>query len=177
MNNRLEKQVRRAQRGDNEAFIELIQEMELQMYQMAKSIVRKDEDCADAMQESTLKAFKAISTLKQPEFFRTWLFRILINECNMILRRRVQTVTINEMPVTPKERPSMAERLDLRTAVHQLEEIPRTLVILHYYQGFPLQHIADLLEMSEGAVKTRLHRARKTLYEWLVDPVEREMNG
>ncbi|WP_019911378.1 sigma-70 family RNA polymerase sigma factor [Paenibacillus sp. HW567] len=177
MNTGLEKQVRRAQRGNNEAFIQLVQGFELQMYQVAKSIVKKDEDCADAMQEATLKAFRSISGLKQPEFFKTWLFRILINECNMILRRRVQTVAITESPSEMNNRLSVAESMDLRTAVLQLEEITRNIVILHYYQGFPLQHIADLLEISEGAVKTRLHRARKTLYEWLADPVERKMNG
>ncbi|MNY58122.1 ECF RNA polymerase sigma factor SigW [compost metagenome] len=69
------------------------------------------------------------------------------------------------------------EAIDLREAVYRLEEVSRTIIILHYFQDLPLQQIADILELSESAVKTRLHRARKTLYGWLADPAERKVNA
>ncbi|WP_438494051.1 sigma-70 family RNA polymerase sigma factor [Paenibacillus sp. IHBB 3054] len=177
MNNGQEDQIRRAQAGDSEAFIQLVKGLERQMYSMAKSIVRNDEDSADVMQETVMKAYKALSGLKEPAFFNTWLFRILINECNMILRRRDRVVVMSEPPEHLLVSSSFGEDMDLRNAVSSLEEISRTIVILHYYQGVTLQEIAGLLELSESAVKTRLHRARKTLYESLAEPAERKMNG
>ncbi|WP_247903265.1 sigma factor [Paenibacillus pabuli] len=57
-----------------------MQEIELPLYRTARSIVNKDEDCSDALQETMLKAFKSTNTLKEPSFFKTWIFRILINE-------------------------------------------------------------------------------------------------
>ncbi|MEK5236834.1 sigma-70 family RNA polymerase sigma factor [Paenibacillus sp. FSL L8-0470] len=177
MNNGQEDQIRRAQAGDSEAFIQLVKGLERQMYSMAKSIVRNDEDCADIMQETVMKAYKALSGLKEPAFFNTWLFRILINECNMILRRRDRVIVMPEPPEHLLISSSFGGDMDLRNAVNRLEEISRTIVILHYYQGLTLQEIAGLLELSESAVKTRLHRARKTLYESLAEPAERKMNG
>nr|WP_209445669.1 sigma-70 family RNA polymerase sigma factor [Paenibacillus etheri] len=171
-----EEEVRRAQEGDEEAFIHLVKRLELQMYNVAKSIVKKDEDCADAMQETVLKAYKAISTLHSPYFFKTWLFRILINECNLILRKRAQNITMTELPQRQTVSTEV-EAIDLREAVYRLEEVSRTIIILHYFQDLPLQQIADILELSESAVKTRLHRARKTLYGWLADPAERKVNA
>lgn len=169
--------VRRAQAGDHEVFIQLVKNLERRMYSVAKSIVRNDADGADAMQETVLKAYKSLPVLKDAAFFNTWIFRILINECNMILRRRERVVVVPE----PPERlhaPSPPEKdIDLHNAISRLEEIPRMIVTLHYYQGLTLQEIAGLLELSEGAVKTRLHRARRTLHQYLTEPVERKMNG
>lgn len=79
----------KAKAGDPEAFIQLIQEIELPLYRTARSIVNKDEDCADALQETMLKAFKSIHTLKEPAFFKTWIFRILINECNTMVKKKL----------------------------------------------------------------------------------------
>ncbi|MFC3748828.1 sigma-70 family RNA polymerase sigma factor [Paenibacillus sp. GCM10012306] len=168
-------EVRRAQAGDKDAFIHLVKELELQMYTVAKAIVKKDEDCADAMQETVLKAYQSIGGLKEPLFFKTWLLRILINECNLILRKSAKSVVMAELPGLHRVSPDY-EHIDLREAVYQLEEISRNIVILHYFQDLPLSQIADILELSEGAIKTRLHRARKTLYQWLADPAERKVN-
>ncbi|WP_235441454.1 sigma-70 family RNA polymerase sigma factor [Paenibacillus sp. IHB B 3415] len=125
--------VQRAQAGDSEVFIQLVKSLDRRMYSMAKSMVRNDEDCADAMQETVLKAFRAISGLKEAAYFNTWLFRILINECNMILRRRDRVVVMSDPPESIESSSSTAE-------------------------------------------KTRLHRARKTLYQSLAQPVERKVN-
>ncbi|MEK3877300.1 sigma-70 family RNA polymerase sigma factor [Paenibacillus sp. FSL M7-0420] len=177
MNTGQEELVRHAQAGDSEVFIQLVKSQERRMYSVAKSMVTNDEDCADAMQETVLKAFKAISGLKEAAYFNTWLFRILINECNLILRKRERVVVMSNPPESVQAISSFAEEMDLRQAIGRLEEISRTIVKLHYYQGLTVQEIAGLLELSESAVKTRLHRARKTLQQSLEQPVERKVNG
>lgn len=175
MENEMESEVIRAKGGSHEAFVNLIKPLEVQLYNTARSIVKKDEDCADALQETILKAYKSLATLEQPAYFKTWLFRILINECNMILRRRSQVVTVDNAQDIHHSTPNVCERMDLHDAVYRLEEVSRTIVILHYFRDLPLRQVAEMLDLSEGAVKTRLHRARNTLYEWLADYCERKV--
>ncbi len=169
-------EVKLAKKGNHEAFIKLIKPFELQMYNMAKAILRHDEDCADAMQEAILKAYKSLSSLKQASLFKTWLFRILINECNMILRKKSHVVPLLNLDQAEHITPSLDVNIDLREAVYRLEEVSRTIVILHYFRDLPLRQIAEMLDLNEGAVKTRLHRARITLSEWLANHRERKVN-
>lgn len=161
----MELEVKRAQRGDREAFIRLFRRLEPELYGLAKSIVRRDEDCADVFQETTLKAYKAMSTLKKPQYFKTWVIRILINECNQLLRSRERTVAMAEVPETarPAHYYEDSHKLDLREAVENLDESLRIVIHLFYYQDLPIKQISGVLEISEGAVRARLHRARGIL--------------
>ena len=72
--------------GDVDAFLELMDRNSLSMYKVARGILNQDDDVADAIQDTILKCFEKIRTLKNPEYFKTWMIRILINECNQILR-------------------------------------------------------------------------------------------
>lgn len=169
-------EIKLAKNGNHEAFINLIKPLELQMYSIAKAILRHDEDCADAMQEAILKAYKSLPSLRQPSFFKTWLFRILINECNTIIRRRSSMIPLLNLDEAQYDTPNPEVRIDLREAVYRLEEVSRTIIILHYFRDLPLRQIAEMLDLNEGAVKTRLHRARVTLSEWLTNHKEGEVN-
>ena len=70
------------------AFIKEVHDAEAMLYHVAKSILKNDADCCDAVQETLLKAYEKLDTLKKEKFFRTWITRILINECNGIIRKR-----------------------------------------------------------------------------------------
>ncbi|OAB43304.1 RNA polymerase sigma factor [Paenibacillus antarcticus] len=152
----------KAKAGDPEAFMQLMQEIELPLYRTARSIVNKDEDCADALQETILKAFKSIHTLREPAFFKTWVFRILINECNKIIKSNARALPYGELPDVPSPSKDY-EKIELWEAVQHLDENLRIVTILHYLQDMPISQISDILEISTVAVKTRLHRARKKL--------------
>ncbi|WP_339296627.1 sigma-70 family RNA polymerase sigma factor [Paenibacillus sp. FSL W7-1279] len=176
MQHEQELEVKLAKKGNHEAFIKLIKPLELQMYNIAKAILRHDEDCADAMQEAILKAYKSLPRLRQAPLFKTWLLRILINECNMILRKKSHVIPLLNLDQAEHITPSLDVNIDLREAVYRLEEVSRTIIILHYFRDLPLRQIAEMLDLNEGAVKTRLHRARITLSEWLANHREREVN-
>ncbi|GAB6991013.1 sigma-70 family RNA polymerase sigma factor [Paenibacillus pini] len=152
----------RAKAGDPEAFVQLMQEIELPLYRTARSIVNKDEDCADALQETILKAFKSIHTLREPAFFKTWIFRILINECNKMVKSNSRTLPYGEVPDFPSISKDY-EKIELWDAVNHLDENLRIVILLHYLHDMPIKEVADVLEISTVAVKTRLHRARKQL--------------
>ncbi|MEK3749684.1 MULTISPECIES: RNA polymerase sigma factor [Paenibacillus] len=152
----------KAKAGDSEAFVQLMQEIELPLYRTARSIVNKEEDCADALQETMLKAFRSIHTLREPAFFKTWIFRILINECNKMIKNNSRALPYGELPEVPSISKDY-EKIEIWDAVQHLEENLRIVIHLHYLQDMPISQISDILEISTVAVKTRLHRARKKL--------------
>ena len=82
----MEKLVQKAILGDTDAFLELMEKNSLSMYKVARGILGNDDDAADAIQDTILSCFEKIHTLQKPKYFKTWMIRILINECNQILR-------------------------------------------------------------------------------------------
>ncbi|MGQ8874698.1 RNA polymerase sigma factor [Paenibacillus sp. TSA_86.1] len=157
--------VTQAIQGDREAFIRLIREIENSLYNTAISMLRKEEDAADAIQETILKAYKSLHTLREPQYFKTWMFRILINECNTLLSRRSLSTSYAEVPAEHQAQSSPYDEVDMREAVDQLDEAKRIVIVLHYFEDMSLRQIADTLGLSESAVKMRLIRARKDLYQ------------
>ncbi|MEK4075648.1 sigma-70 family RNA polymerase sigma factor [Paenibacillus sp. FSL M7-0656] len=157
--------VNQAIQGDREAFIRLIRDIENSLYNTAKSMLRKEEDVADAIQETILNAYKSVHTLREARYFKTWLFRILINECNTMLSRRSLSTAYAEVPSEKREHSSPYDEVDMREAVDHLEESKRIVVVLHYFEDLSLRQVADALNISESAVKMRLTRARQELYQ------------
>ena len=132
------------------------------MYHVAKSLLYNDADCADAIQESIVKAFSKIDTLRADAYAKTWLIRILINECYAVMRKEKVMVSIETVP----EETWAAEHKDysdLYEALSRLPEDMRLTVTLHYLEGYSVKEIASLLGTTESAVKNRLFRARGKL--------------
>ena len=88
--------VKRAKRKDADAFTELMESQMQNMYKVARSILSRDEDVADAISDTILVCWEKIDTLKKNRFFRTWMTRILINKCNDILRAGQRTEFTDE---------------------------------------------------------------------------------
>ncbi|MFP7288079.1 sigma-70 family RNA polymerase sigma factor [Shouchella clausii] len=160
-----EENIRLAIAGDREAFVELMKQTELQLYQTAWAIVKRPEDCDDAMQEAVLKAFRSIHTLREPSYFKTWIFRILINECLKILERNKRTVAISDTTLFGGSQSNEYSAVDLRDAVDRLDENLMIVVVLHYYQDMSINQVANILQLTPSAVKTRLFRARQKLQQ------------
>lgn len=154
--------VEKAVRGDADAFLELMERNTLSMYKTARGILKNDNDAADAIQDTILASFERIHTLKNPQYFKTWLIRILINECNQILRHYKKVNTIEEVPETPRQDKSLAE-FEFKEMLEQVDEKYRVVLVLYYEQGFKISEIAELLELNENTVKTRLARAREQI--------------
>ena len=148
----------------NEEFVRLVSDAESKLYRVAKSILRDDEDCADAIQSAILNAFDKLNTLKQEKFFTTWLTRILINECYQILRSRREQVSYEEY-MESQESPQ--EGGEVYRAVLSLEELYRMPFVLHYIEGYSVKEVASILQISVSNVKIRLSRARKRLQDML----------
>ena len=80
-----------AKKGDDEAYIRMIERCKQSMYKVARSYLKNEEDIADVLQESILKCYQSLTRLQKPHFFKTWLIRIVINECNDLLRKKKES--------------------------------------------------------------------------------------
>ncbi len=159
--------VLKAKNGDPEAFITLIESCKSDMYRVAISILNNDNDVADAMSETILKCWSEIGKLKKEKYFKTWLTRILINNCNDIIRKNSHTVYV-ESYETIEPADTNCEfnyNHDINDCIESLSENNRLLMILYYTQGFKVKEIAEMLGLNQNTVKTRLSRARKEFKE------------
>ena len=149
---------------DKTEFAAAVLAAEPTLYRVARSMLPCEADCADAAQSAILRAWEKLDTLKSPEYFRTWLVRILINECRSALRRRARFAgePDESLPVPEPERYD-----ELYAALYSLDEKYRLPVTLHYLEGFRLAEIAEMLRLPQGTVATRLRRARELLREEL----------
>lgn len=152
---------------NKDQFTAEVLEAEKSLYRVARSILKNDEDCADAMQNAILAAYVRLDTLKHESFFRTWLTRILINECYQLIRSRRPQVSYEEYMEERGAEDLKTQYSELYLAVLQLPEHYRLPFVLHYVEGYPVKEIGKLLKLSDGTVKVRLHRARNLMKEKL----------
>ena len=154
--------VRRARKHEKEAFQQLMEQEGKSMYKIAKAILKNDEDVADAMQETALACWEKIDTLKKDKYFRTWLTRILINNCNAIYRQRARMVP-GETVQDGWFQETGYENAEWENFLNCLDEKYRTIIMLYYVQGFKTREIAEILQINENTVRGRLVTARKKL--------------
>ena len=148
----------------------LILDSERQLYSTAKTILFCDQDCADAIQETIVKAFSKIDTLKNDKYARTWLIRILLNECYNLVRRSSKFISLENLEDRQEMNAEEAKDYsELYAAVNSLKEELRLPVILYYIEDFSVREIAQILEISEDAVQNRLARERGKLRQELQD--------
>jgi RNA polymerase sigma-70 factor, ECF subfamily len=152
-----------AKNGDKFAFERLIEANEASLYRVANSILRNEADAEDAYQETIIKAYKGIVNLKKNEYFKSWLIKIMINECNYIIRKRKKTVSLEVLGEKEINSLDNHEKLELWTAVKSLETELRTVIILFYYEDFKQSEIAEILGIPDGTVKSRMARAKEKL--------------
>ena len=139
---------------------------EKSLYHIAKSILRNDEDCADAMQNAILQAYSKLNTLKNEAFFKTWLTRILINESYQMIRSRKLQGPYEEY-MEDQISGGFEGYSEVYLAVSELPELYRVPFVLHYVEGYSVKEAGQILKLSDSAVKVRLHRARNLMKEKL----------
>ena len=161
----LEEKIIKAKKGDDNAFYELISERKEMLYKTAFTYVKNKEDALDILNETVYRAFISIKRLKEPEFFNTWLTRILINCALDTLRKDKKVLQLDEQAGIANLSSTLAQEdvFDLNIAVDSLKEKYKTIVILKYFQDMTLAEIADVQKCPLGTVKTNLYKALKEL--------------
>lgn len=159
-------QVKRAQRGDTGAFAALIEENKMALRRIAHGFFESEEDVADVLQETVLNAFEHLPELKNARYFKTWLVRILINNCNSLYRENRRSVPFDELPETVPAAPPPCD-LEFFEMLRSLPPDSRLIFQLYYGERFTTREIAGMLKMNESTVKSRLSRGKKQLREGL----------
>lgn len=153
--------IKKVKKKDSEAFEILMRDELPGMYRIASSILQNDEDVADAIQETLLVCWEKIKTLRDDSYFRTWLTRILINQCNDILRKRKLTISVDDVPEIAVTDNYYND--DWKNITKLLDEKYRTVIELFYVEELTTREISKVMGISEDNVRKRLSRGRKQL--------------
>lgn len=166
--------VQKAKNGDKDAFATLIHAHTQGLYKVALAYLKNDDDAADAIQETILACWENIAKLKKDELFKTWLTRILINNCNAIYRHRKTYRLDMALPETSGNE-AQFDTVEWMQMLEGLDKKYRDVLILHYAQGLRVREIAQVLGIGESAVKKRLVTARRKMEAVYTD--RRELNA
>ena len=146
-----------------EQLITYIQEHQADFYRIAASYLKNPEDAMDAVQNAACKALEKYRTIRQPEFLKTWFYRILINECKNMLKKFPRR---EELDMNWIEDPAVHDQ-NLKIAVdHCLESLKpqyRDIIYLKYFQGFEFKEISRILGVRNGTVKSRYYKGMELL--------------
>ena len=159
--------------GDAESFDALMRRHEDRIFTLAYRMTGNRHDALDATQEAFIAAFRNAKKFKGNAAFSTWLYRIAVNSCTDLLRRKKRLVPTEEVEVADRGLAldhDVSLRMDLQRALDQLTPDHREAVMLHDVGGFPYEDIAVATGMQLGTVKSRISRGRKKLAEILEQP-------
>lgn len=162
-----------AQKGNSQAFGSLVELYQRPVYNLCYRMLGNAEDAEDAAQETFFRAYKSLKRYDQTRSFSTWLLSIAAHYCiDQIRRRRFQVVSVEDLPYQdiPDSEPGIEssftrkeERQRIRAVLDALEPIDRAAVVMYYWYDFSYDEIAEALSLTNSAVKSRLHRARRTM--------------
>lgn len=162
-----EKIVKKAIKGNDKAFIILMNQCKEQIYRTAFAYVNEEEMALDIVQEVVYKAYKSIENLREPKFFNTWIMRIAINISTDFYNNKNKVVCmeqdelISKMDV--KHDTNNDEILFLMESLDKLEDKYKKIIILKYFDDLTFKDIAKILNMSESTVKTKLYKGLSIL--------------
>ena len=136
--------VEKARNGNVDEIGNLLMENMKSMYRVAFSILKTEEEKSDAISNTTVIVFEKIHTLKNAEFFKTWLIRILINECNKIHRQNKKIIYLENYNQTDLVYNDKYDDFGVRQAIKKLDEDLKTMVILYYFEDFKIKEISEI---------------------------------
>lgn len=145
---------------NNEEFGKRIENIRLRLYKTALLYLGSEAFALDVVDEAVYKALCSYKKLRQPEYFDTWITRILINECYNELRRQKRFRPLEELPEGATEE---FDTLPLKEAIRRLPRELKEVVILRYFAGYTLIETAETLQIPQGTVATRQRKALKVL--------------
>jgi len=165
-------------RGDRRAFEELVELTHRRVYSLAFRLTGDRTEAEDVAQEAYLRMFRGLAGFREEARFETWMHRIVTNCAISMMKRRgrfgdVLASEPEDLPVPDSTAPMLAERDSLSRALAVLPEGQRVVLLLKDVYGLSCREIGEEVGIEEGAVKVRLHRARRRLRELLDEPDDR----
>ena len=166
----MEELIKKAKNGNTDAFSSIILNIQEELYKIARMRLSSQEDINDAIQETIIKAYTSIHNLKHIKYFKTWIIKILINECNKVYKldhsNYNSEINDKEEYYSSNKKSDIEksiDRLDFDMLISYLNYEERTIVTLFYLEGFKTKEIASILEIKDNNVKVKLSRARNKI--------------
>ncbi|MEW5553451.1 sigma-70 family RNA polymerase sigma factor [Peribacillus frigoritolerans] len=157
--------VKKAQKGNDKAFLKLYQQFEEDIYRLAYVYVKNKDDALDVVQEVAYQSFKKIDTLIKPEYFKTWLIKITINCAINVIRKNKRVVLLKPdfEVLMGTEEEDLLLSISLQELMDFLQEDEKSVILLRFYHDHTLKEISEILEIPLGTAKTVLYRALNKL--------------
>ena len=158
--------VRRAQRGDEDAFVALVTAVGDRMHAIALRILRDVDLADDAAQQALLGIWRDLPKLRDPSRFDGWAYRLLVRCCYAEGHRQRRwapnlRILSTDHPTEPDSEDAVANRDQLEHGFRRLSLEHRAVIVLHYYADLPLDRVAEILDIPPGTVRSRLHHAMR----------------
>jgi len=179
VDNRTTTLILKAQQGDAHARNQLFQAWYERVYNIAWRYFGDDDLASEVCQQVFLAIHQKLSSLREPQAFKGWIYRMAINRCHLENRKRNQIRTLktnasngqfDESAPSPHQLYQQSERSSIvAEALQKLSEEQRTIIIMKEYEGLKFREIAELLNISENTAKSRLYYGLKNLRKILDD--------
>lgn len=161
----MRKIVEKAMNGDKDSFSELINYLKMDLYKIAKVRLKNEDDILDAIQETIISSYKSIKKLNNPDNFKKWIIKILINKCNNIyLEKNNKNISLEEFTnIYEYEDEKDFSNIEMEDILKYLNDEEKMIITLYYLEDYKSKEIAWLLDMNENTVKTKISRAKNKL--------------
>lgn len=160
--NQLTELVHQARSGDAHAFSKLYETVYQDLYRFAVYTLHHPQDAEDAVSETVVDAFAQIASLREPEAFRSWIFRILSAKCSRRIRQYMEHPAELDETI-PAKGLDWNESLDVRRAFFLLPEEDRLILSMNLFAGYSSQEIGEILDMNPNTIRSRHSRALKKM--------------
>lgn len=162
----MEELVKKAKNKDSNAFTQLILNIEKDLYCIAKSKIDNENDIDDVIQETMIIAFLNIKKLKNNSFFKTWVIRILINNCNKVYKMKKHKSLDEDEEINKISNAEMdLSNMEFQDFISFLNDEERTILTLYYYLGYTTKEISKILNKREGTICSKISRAKTKIKE------------
>jgi RNA polymerase sigma-70 factor (ECF subfamily) len=160
--------VEAAQRGDQEAFMDLVRSRGDRLFAIAQRILRDVDRAEDALQDALVIAWRDLPGLRDPDRFDAWVHRLLTNVCiAQATRERRRTANLRALPVdgpsAPDDLIGVVDRDQLDRGFRRLTAEEQAILVLHHYAGYAPSEIAEMLGRPPGTIRSRLHHAHRAM--------------
>ena len=167
----MEELVLRAKNGDADAYTQLILGIRNDLYKICKMRLTNDDEIEDMIQDTMIQTFKNIKKLKDPNKFKWWVIKILINHCNHDYRKKNKRKIVNmeddfnhfENELYSNNIETIESDMAFYQLLSNLKYEERMIIILYYSEQFTFKEISQILKINENTVKTRLYRAKEKI--------------
>lgn len=156
--------IKMAMAGNIEAFGQIVKSLEDDLLRIALIKMKNIEDAEDVLQNTIFIAFKKINTLKNVDYFKTWIIKILINESNRVIKSNIKMREISKK-IKVDETPSSSdlEKIEIKSIINKLNDEDKLILELYYRDRFTSKEISKLLNLSINTVKSKILRARNRI--------------